>query len=137
MTRASKAGALYALIVFRIGFVLGTVRVLLIVPRLDETAAVLLEAPLILAASWFICRWCVDRLDVHRGIGPRSLMGTVAFLVLMAAEFALGRLGFGRSISEQLAAYASAPGAISLAAQIVVPGPFARSGPRRQRRPRR
>jgi hypothetical protein len=46
-------------------------------------------------------------------------MGAVAFAVLMAAEFALGGLVFGRSVSEQLVAYASAPGAISLAAQIV------------------
>jgi hypothetical protein len=33
-------------------------RVLLIAPRLGETAAVFLETPLILAASWFVCRWC-------------------------------------------------------------------------------
>jgi hypothetical protein len=69
MATASKAGALYALIVFLIGFILGTIRVLIIVPRLGETAAVLLETPLILAASWFFCRWCVDRLDVPRKFG--------------------------------------------------------------------
>src|SRR5947209_784739 len=113
------AGALYALIVFLIGFMLGTIRVLLIVPYLGETAAVSLETPLMLAASWFVCRWCVDRLDVPRRIGPRSLMGVVAFVVLMTAEFALGRLAFGRPMSQQLAAYGEAPGAIGLAAQIV------------------
>jgi hypothetical protein len=69
MATASKAGALYALTVFLIGFILGTIRVLIIVPRLGETAAVLLETPLILAASWFFCRWCVDRLDVPRRFG--------------------------------------------------------------------
>jgi hypothetical protein len=33
---ASKAGALYALIVFLIGFIFGTIRVMLIVPRLGR-----------------------------------------------------------------------------------------------------
>jgi hypothetical protein len=42
MATASKAGALYAVAAFLIGFILGTIRVLLVVPRLGETAAVLL-----------------------------------------------------------------------------------------------
>jgi hypothetical protein len=119
MITATNAGALYALIVFLIGFVLGTIRVLLIVPRVGETAAVVLETPLMLVASWFVCRWSVDRLDLPRRVDARCLMGVVAFAVLIAAEFALGRLVFGRSASEQSADYASAAGAIGLAAQVV------------------
>src|SRR5215831_5373235 len=87
--RATKAGALYAIIVFVIGFILGTIRVLLVVPRLGETTAVVIEAPIMLAASWFVCRWCVDRLDVRRTVPARSMIGLVAFLVLMSAEFGL------------------------------------------------
>ena len=64
LLRATEAGALYAIIVFVIGFNLGTMRLLLLVPRLGETTAVIFEAPIMLAASWFVCRWCVDRLDV-------------------------------------------------------------------------
>jgi len=66
--RATKAGALYAIIVFLIGFIFGTIRVLLLDPHLGETIAVIIEAPMILAASWFVCRWCVDRLDVRRTV---------------------------------------------------------------------
>jgi len=51
MNRAVEAGVIYALIVFLCGFALGALRVLLIVPRIGETAAVSLEAPLILTAS--------------------------------------------------------------------------------------
>jgi hypothetical protein len=58
--QATKAGALYAIVVFSIGFILGTIRILLLAPRLGETAAVIVEVPIILAASWPVCRWCVD-----------------------------------------------------------------------------
>jgi hypothetical protein len=42
---ATEAGALYAIIVFLIGFILGSIRVLLVAPRLGETIAVIIEAP--------------------------------------------------------------------------------------------
>ena len=84
--RATKAGALYAIVVFSIGFILGTIRVLLLAPRLGETTAVIIEAPIMLSASWFVCRWCVARLNVRRTVPARSLMGLVAFLVLISAE---------------------------------------------------
>jgi hypothetical protein len=62
--RTTEAGSLYAIIVFLIGFILGTIRVLLLVPRLGDAIAVIFEAPIMLAASGFDCRWCVDRLNV-------------------------------------------------------------------------
>jgi hypothetical protein len=116
--RTPGVGALYAIVVFLIGFILGTIRFLLVAPHLGETTAVILEAPMILAASWFVCRWCVDRLDVRRAVPARSLMGLAAFLVLMSAEVGLGAV-FGRSLVDQLATYRSAPGAIGLGAQVI------------------
>jgi hypothetical protein len=116
--QATKAGAHYAIIVFVIGFMLGTIRVLLVAPRLGETTAVILEAPMMLAASWFVCRGCVDRLDVRRTVPGRLLMGLVAFLVLMSAEVELGVV-LDRSIIDQLAMYKSTSGAIGLAAQVI------------------
>jgi hypothetical protein len=71
-----------------------------------------------LAASCFVCRWCVDRLDVRRTVPVRSLMGLVAFLVLMSAEFGLGSV-LGRTLADQLATYGSLAGAIGLAAQVI------------------
>jgi hypothetical protein len=116
--RATKAGALYAIIVFLMGFILGTIRVLLLAPRLGEATAVIVEVPIMLTASWFVCRWCVDRLDVRRTVPARSLMGLVAFLVLMSAEVGLGAV-FGRSLADQLAIHRSLAGAIGLAAQVI------------------
>jgi hypothetical protein len=80
--RTTEAGALYAIIVFLIGCIFGTIRVLLLVPRLGETTAVIVEALIMVAASWFVCRCCLDRLDVRRTVPARSLMGLVAFVVL-------------------------------------------------------
>ena len=119
LVRATKAGVLYAIIVFLIGFILGTIRVLLLAPRLGETTAVIVEAPMILAVSWFVCRCCVDRLDVAATVPARSLTGLVAFLVLMSAEFGLGAV-LGRSLVDQVAAYGSPAGAIGLAAQLIL-----------------
>jgi hypothetical protein len=116
--RATKAGALYANIVFLIGLILGTIRVLLLAPRLGETTAVIAEVPMMLAASWFVCRWCVDRLHLRRTVPARSLMGLVTFLLLMSAEVGLGAV-FGRSFVDQLATYGSLSGAIGLAAQVI------------------
>jgi hypothetical protein len=41
--RTTKAGALYAIIVFIIGFILGTIRVRLLAPRQGETSAVITQ----------------------------------------------------------------------------------------------
>jgi hypothetical protein len=91
---------------------------LLLAPRLGETIAVMVEAPMILAASWFLCRWCVDRLDVRRTVSARSLMGLVAFLVLMSVAVGMGAM-FGRSLVDQLDSYGYSAGAIGFAAQVI------------------
>ena len=81
---------------FLIGFMFGTIRVLILAPRPGDSAAVVLETPIMLAASWFVFRWCVDRLHVPRTVPARSIMGTVAFVVLMSAEVGLAVLVFGQ-----------------------------------------
>jgi hypothetical protein len=54
----------------------------------------------------------------ERTVSARSLMGLVAFLVLMSVEVGMGAM-FGRSLAAQLAAYGSAAGAIGPAAQVI------------------
>jgi hypothetical protein len=119
MVAAIRAGIAYAIVVFLIGFGLGTFRVLLLIPQVGETVAVSLETPLMLAASWFVCLWCVDLLDVPRRVGARAVMGVVALAVLISVEVCLAVLAFGRSTTEHLASYTSVAGAIGLAAQIL------------------
>jgi hypothetical protein len=118
MPAALKAGLTYFLVVFAAGFLLGTVRVLAIVPRLGETAAVVLELPLMLGVSWVASRRLVGRFEVPPTIQARVVMGAVAFALLMAAELGVAILAFGRTAAEHAASYASARGALGLAAQI-------------------
>jgi hypothetical protein len=117
-SRGISAGLAYALIVFLSGFAFGAVRVLLVVPRLGETGAVLLEAPFMLFISWKVSLWCIARFTVDRHPATRALMGGIAFAVLMIAEFGVGAVVFGRSVQEQIIGYGSVPGIIGLAAQV-------------------
>jgi hypothetical protein len=118
MAKSIVAGAAYFLIVFLLGFGLGTIRVLLVAPRLGETTAVLLEIPLMLAASWVSCGWCLRRFEIATKTEARAVMGGVAFALLMAAELAVSVLLFGRSPNGFVGGYRTTPGAIGLAAQV-------------------
>lgn len=116
--RAAAAGAVYFLILFAAGFVLGTLRVLVVAPRLGEVPAVLLELPLMLAASWVVCGFLARHMHVAAGFTQRAIMGFIGFALLMLAEIALGLFGFGRTFEMQLAALAAPAGMIGLAGQI-------------------
>jgi len=104
---------------FAIGFVLGTVRVLLVVPRLGECTAVLLELPVMLASSWLVCRWIVGKLALTTDLSARLSMGGVAFILLMLAEACVSVFVFERSIAEHMAGYANADRLMGFAAQVV------------------
>ncbi len=118
MRRAIVAGILYFAAVFAIAFCLGTVRVLLVAPRLGETLAVLLELPVVLWASWACCGALVTRLAVSPRPGDRVMMGGVAFVVLQAAEALVAIFVFGRSPTVYLAAFTTLAGQLGLAGQI-------------------
>jgi len=118
LIRPALAGVVYAILAFSVGFALGTIRVLLVVPRVGPTVAVLCEMPVILGASWWISRLCVARFRVSRAVAARLVMGLTAFLVLMLAEVTLAAILFGGSFTDYLASLATLPGAIGLAGQL-------------------
>lgn len=119
MARAMGAGAAYFGTVFLVGFGLGSARVVLLEPRVGALAATALETPVILGASWVICRALVARLRVAPEMTDRLAMGATAFVLLMLAETALSVLAFGRTFAEHLAALTSTAGLLGLAGQIV------------------
>ena len=113
-----KAGAAYFAIIFSLGFILGTVRVLAVIPRIGEFAATLLELPLILTASWFVSGWLIKKMRIAPQTSSRLLMGAVAFGLIMTAEPLLGLL-FGSSLSEQWLALQRPAGIAGLAGQAL------------------
>lgn len=117
MERALIAAAFYFQIAFAVGFALGTLRALLIAPRIGELAAVIIELPIILAASWGVAGRLIARYNVLPA--QRPAMGAFAFLLLIVTEAALAVLLFGRTIDEHLAHLRTTAGATGLAGQIV------------------
>ena len=63
-TQILKAGMLYFALVFGAGFVLGTIRTLLVVPRVGTRMAELMEMPIMLVVTIVVSRWVVLRLLV-------------------------------------------------------------------------
>ncbi len=119
MEKALRAGVAYFIIIFALGFILGTFRVLILVQFISEISAVLLETPLMLGASWFICRALIRKFDVIPTMLARLAMGGSAFTLLMIAEQLLGVFVFGRNLEELLFHYQTVAGAIGLGGQVV------------------
>ncbi|CAG0954028.1 MAG: hypothetical protein F9K19_10360 [Rhizobiaceae bacterium] len=115
--RPWKAGLAYALGVFAVGFLFGTVRVLLVEPALGAAAAVAIELPLMLGVSWLVARAVLRRIHVERLLAPRLAMAAVALLVLMLLETGLG-LAFGTSLEAQAEAYLTPRGLLTAIGQI-------------------
>ena len=116
--RVALVGVAYFGMVFVVGFALGTLRVLFVVPRLGEITGVLLELPILLTLAWLTCSWLIARYDVPSTIRARLVMGGCAFVVLMFAELGGSVIGFGRTLSEQIEEYRKLPALLGLAGQI-------------------
>jgi hypothetical protein len=98
-----KAGFLYFALVFGAGFVLGTIRVLWVVPRFGTRTAELLETPSMLMVTIVAARWVVRRIAVPFKLSSRFGMGCIALGLMLVAEFTLVLWLRGLSISEYLA----------------------------------
>jgi hypothetical protein len=117
--RASfKAGFLYFLILFLVGFLFGTIRVLLVVPRIGELWAVLFEVPLMLAISWWVCRKISLQILKVWEMQSRILMGGSAFLLLILSEILLSLLVFDRTAGEYFQGFTTLAGLVGLLGQI-------------------
>jgi uncharacterized membrane protein AbrB (regulator of aidB expression) len=111
--RALKAGAVYFLLLFAVGWVLGPIRELWAVPRFGRLTALLFEAVIMLIAMIISARWVMRRFEVHQTLGSTILMGVVALGILVPAEIAGVLWVRGSSLQEYLASFATAPGVIS------------------------
>lgn len=90
--RVAAVSAVYAGVAFAAGFVLGTVRVLVLEPGLGAVGSVLVEGPIMLAFSYFAARWVVARWMFDASRGRRVGMGVIALAMLLLLEFAIAPL---------------------------------------------
>ena len=99
-----KAGVLYFTLVFGVGFVLGTIRTLWVVPRVGARKAELMETPIMLVVTIVAARSIILRLGLPFTFSARLGMGCIALALLLVAEFGLVLWLRGLSIREYLAA---------------------------------
>lgn len=120
VTRIVKAGLLYFALVFGAGFVLGALRVLLLVPRVGSRAAEIVETPVMIAISWFAAAWVVRRIAVPSAARPRLGMGLVALALMLVAEFSLVLPLRGLTLEEYFASRDLVSGAAYYSALILL-----------------
>ncbi|NVE95131.1 hypothetical protein [Altererythrobacter lutimaris] len=118
MMRIVTAAFAYFAIVFGLGFVLGTLRVLWLAPMVGETIAGFIEMPIILGASWLAALWLVGKFAITRSREALA-MGALAFALLMMAEVGLGVGLFEMTPREWLASVTQPPGLYGLIGQVV------------------
>jgi hypothetical protein len=114
-----KTGFLYFVLVFAAGFLLGTVRVLWLVPRLGERTAELMETPIMLLVIITAAYWAVRRLAVPPTLPKRLAVGVIALVLLLAAEITFVLSLRGLSIAEYVAARDPVSGSVYLAMLVV------------------
>jgi hypothetical protein len=112
--RALKAGAIYFLLVFAVGWILGPIRELWAMPHFGRVAAMLSEAVIMLIAIIVAARWVIRRFDVPRTLPATISMGLIAIGLLFPAEIVGVVWVRGLSLQDYLASFASGPGVVSL-----------------------
>jgi hypothetical protein len=103
-------GVRYGTAMFGVGFVLGTVRQLFILPHTGLTGALAIEVPIIVAMSVLVAKWIVVRRDTSFGY---LVTGIAGLATLFAAEELLSRLLNGRSVFAVWADFSAAASVIN------------------------
>jgi hypothetical protein len=112
MARAIKAGSVYFLLLYVIGFLLGATRELLLAPRFGVAVASALEALPMFAAIFHFAPLIARRFGVAPKSGGRIVMGLFGLTLLIGAEIAMTRAMRGLSPEQWLAHFASFEGVI-------------------------
>ncbi|MCA3364330.1 MAG: hypothetical protein INF79_01790 [Roseomonas sp.] len=112
ITRAFKAGVVYFLLLYVVGFILGATRELLLAPRLGVAMASALEAIPMFAAIFHFAPLIARRFGIPPKSGERITVGLVGLALLIGAEIAMTRAMRGLSPEQWLAHFVSFEGAI-------------------------
>jgi hypothetical protein len=100
-----KAGSIYFALVFGAGFVLGTIRVLWLVPAVGTRTAELLEMPAMLTVISLSARWVARHFTVPYTASSRLAMGGLGLLLILVVDFTVVLWIRGRSFSQYFEAF--------------------------------
>lgn len=134
-----RAAGLYFLLVFSAGFMLGTVRVLFIVPAIGERAAELGEMPLMVLIVAVAARFIVRKYagSIH-DTSQWLQVGAIAFACMLTADVGVGVALRGMTVWQALFARDPLSGTayyLALVFLALAPSLFARVGQRSNRPP--
>ena len=109
-----KAAVAYFALVLGAGFVLGTIRVPFLVPRLGERYAELLEMPIMFVVIVLAARYVVRRFSLPPSPPVRLLVGFAALAMSVIAELLLAAALQDRSIGQYIASRDPVSGSVYL-----------------------
>lgn len=118
--RILAASALYFGTIFALGAVLGVLRTSILsqAPDVTRLEGVLVELPLILAASWLASSQIMRRCAIRASPVPRVQVGLAAFWMMALAEFAIASLALGLTFEQHIRSYFDPSHALGLAGQL-------------------
>lgn len=114
-----KAILLYFAIVLGSGFLLGIFRVPVLVPRLGERYAELLEMPVMLVVIVFAARYVVGRYKLPASVGVRLQVGLGALALSVAAELLMAAALQSQSVANYIASRDPVSGSVYLLLLLV------------------
>ena len=98
--RTLRAATVYFAAVFGVGFMLGLVRLPVLVPLLGERSAELIEAPLMLATIVLVGRWIAHRFLAGAARSEHLVVGALALALMLAAELTVVISMRGTTVTE-------------------------------------
>ena len=130
------SGLVYFVLVFSVGFILGSIRVPFMAPRLGERISELIEMPFMFVAVLLSARFVARRFSLPATTSSRLFVGLLALGLLLVAEFMLAVAIQDRSLSAYIASRDPISGTVYLAMLVLfalMPLILARLGLARER----
>jgi hypothetical protein len=113
-----NAGIRFGLFAFGLGFLLGTLRTLVLAPYIGAASAVVLELPIMLAACWWWAGRIVRRFQVTDRNNALAI-ALIGFAVLMLGEFLVGITLMQMSPAAWIAGLQTPSAQLGLTAQLL------------------
>ena len=114
MTAMIRARFLYVVLVMGAGFLLGSVRVLFVVPHLGERWAELAEMPIMAMVIFVAAGYILRRYPEVQTRGRALVVGFTALALSVSAELALAVVLQSQSLAEYLASRDKISGSVYL-----------------------